>query len=370
MSAIFLIILMISCKEATPKDYYSIKGKIKNFNGTIYLIKAVDNKYYFDNFIKDSAIVINGKFEFRLSNKINYPLPFYIETDKTRSFRFLLEPKDQQIIIDSLYYNFSPKIICKNSTVPAESLLLEKRDSIALEEFKTEFKKIQISNFPKDSIEKFAIKAREKLTFKTNLNLTEFARDYPNSFVPFWEIVLKTSYNGYYVELENAFNNLSDSIKQTKVSSIFIETLLTAKTLQNGSFFPEMKLKDKNLEEFVFRVNENLSVNYILVDFWFSYCSPCIAQFPKLNEFHSKYDSKQLKIISISTDKTKDIDNWYKVLEQKDINWFNLLDENGVESSNLGINTFPTNYLLNNNGIILRKDISLIELEQLLKNLK
>ena len=358
---------MISCQEVPQKNYYSIKGKIKNFNGTIHLKNAVDNKYYFDNFINDSIIVIDGKFEFRLSRKINYPLPFYIETDKTKTYDFILEPKNQQLIIDSLFYNVSPTIISENSTIQNEQQILEERNSSAIKEFQLEFEKTKTKDFPKDSLEIFGISARKKLTDKSILILKEFTRDYPNSYVAFWKIVTAKMYNGYDIELENAYNNLSNKIKKTSAAKIFEKSMLEARTLQNGTVFPEIKLKNKDLKEVIFNAYENNNSKYILVDFWFSYCGPCISQFPKLNELQKKHNPAGLKIISISTDKTKNVNNWLKVMDNKELTWLNLLDENGINTSALGINTFPTNFLLDKNGVILKKNISLIELEQLLE---
>lgn len=364
---VLCLTVLISCKKSESLEYYVIKGQIENYNGSIYLTKAVDSIYYFNNFIKDSATVKDGKFEFRLSKNIVTPLPFYIETDETRTYHFLLEPKNQQIIIDSLYYNVSPKIICENSAIPNEELILEKRKKPALEKFKSEFKKIKNTDFPKDSIEKLAIKARENFTLKSNIILTDFTKDYPDSYVAFWDIALVQMYNGYNKELENAYNNLSPSIKQTKAAKLFEKSMLETKILSSGSYFPDLKLKNKELKELIFKATENTNANYILIDFWFSHCKPCIAQFPKLKELQTKYHPNQLIIVSISTDKTKNIDNWYKIMEQKNIPWLNLLDENGTETSSLGINSFPTNFLLNKEGIIIDKNISLTELEELLK---
>lgn len=365
--AILLLFLMVSYKEVQQNNYYSIKGNIKNFKGTIYLRKVIDDNYYLNTVIKDSAIVKDGKFEFRISKKNAIPLPFYIETDKTKTFRFLLEPEDQQITIDSLYYNVSPKIIYKNSTILNEELILKERRVLALKEFKAEFKKIQSPNFPKDSIEKFSINARKKLNEESCLALTNFIKDYPNSFVGFWEIIISSTYNGYNEELENAYNNLSIKIKQSDVAKVFENNMTSAKTLKTGGSFPIIKLKNKELKEIAFITDKNSNANYTLIDFWFSYCKPCIAQFPKLKNLYSTYNSNQLKIISISTDKTKYINNWYKVIEQHNIPWLNLIDENGTKTSALGINYFPTNYLLNKEGIIIKKDISLIELQELLE---
>ena len=371
-SAIFLIFIIISCKEETPKDYYSIKGKIKNYNGTIYLNRELHSNYYLDNFKLDSvgvlekATVVNGEFEFKLSKKYNIPFLFHLGTDNTKTSSFILDTKNQQIIIDSLYFNVKPQIICENSTILNEELLLDKRNTPALEEFKFKFNKIKEADFPKDSIEKLMISARRKLTDKNILILKDFTINHPNSYVSFWYIVRNQMYNGYNIELEKAYNNLSNTIKQSKVAKVFEKSMLEAKTLHNGTAFPEIKLKNKELKEINFNAFKNSDSKYILVDFWFSYCGPCIAQFPKLKELQKKYSQNQLKIISISTDKTKNVDNWFKVVDREKITWLNLLDENGAETSVLGINKFPTNYLLNKEGIILERDISLIELEELL----
>jgi thiol-disulfide isomerase/thioredoxin/uncharacterized membrane protein YcgQ (UPF0703/DUF1980 family) len=367
---IALILIITGCKNVKEDNYYSITGKIEKFKGTIYLKKAIDSGYYFNDVIKDSAVVTDGNFEFKISKKNAIPLPFYIETDKTRTFRFLLEPENQQIIIDSLYYNVSPKIIYKNSTILNEELILKERRAIALNEFKAEFEKIQSPNFPKDSIEKIAFNAREKLNEQSYLTIINFIKDYPNSYVGFWEIAINTSYNGFNEELENAYNNLSVKIKQSEVAKVFENNMTNAKTLKIGRYFPKIKLKNKGLKEVDFTTKENSNPNYTLIDFWFSYCGPCIAQFSKLRKLYTEYNSNQLKIISISTDKTKNIDNWYKVMEQYNIPWLNLLDENGAKTTALGVNSFPTNYLLNKEGIILKKNISLVELEELLKEVE
>jgi len=54
-------------------------------------------------------------------------------------------------------------------------------------------------------------------------------------------------------------------------------------------------------------------------------------------------------------------------MEKNNIPWINYLDESGSEVSPLGINSFPTNYLLDGKGVILKKNISLIDLEMLLE---
>lgn len=364
----FLFTILLSCQKTKPLNFYIIDGKIKNYNGKIYLTKVVTSEYYPDNlFDKDSTNVVDGKFEFRLSKKYNIPFPFYLRTEETRTSRFILEPKDQQIIIDSLYFNVLPKIIRKNSTINEEKQKLIEKEKPFLETFKKEIKKIRSPSFPKDSIPKFSIAARKKLSVERNLVVLNFVKEYPNSYFSFWELVISQTYNGYSKELENSYGYISNSIKKNNVSKIFEKNLLLSKSLFPGNYFPELKLKNKELERIKFRANEYSNTSYVLVDFWFSNCGPCIGQFPMLKELYSKYSPKQLKIISISTDITTKINNWDNVIKKHNLPWDNLLDENGVEASPLGINSFPTNYLLNSEGIVLYKNISLIDLDTILK---
>jgi thiol-disulfide isomerase/thioredoxin len=375
-STIFLVLICSTLFQSYQKnnfqEFYIVEGQIKNYNGEIYLQRSAPSTYYND-FEMDSigilekTIVINGKFKFKLKKKNNFPLVFHIGTDKTKTYDFILEPKNQQLIIDSLYYNVSPKIICKNSTIQDEEKILNEKKAPSIEEFKSDYKKIKNDKFPKDSVETFMTSLRNKLSYESNLALKNFTKDYPNSYVGFWDIVKTQMYDGYDIELESAYDNLSDLIKKSEQAKIFEKSMLEAKTLKNGKVFPKIKLQDKKLKEIIFNATQYSNSKYILVDYWFSYCAPCIAQFPKLNELQKKYSPKQLKIISISTDKTDNLTNWNKVMEREQMNWLNLIDINGNKTSALGINKFPTNYLLNSEGIILQKDISLMELQLLLE---
>ena len=65
------------------------------------------------------------------------------------------------------------------------------------------------------------------------------------------------------------------------------------------------------------------------------------------------------------------IENWKKVIAKNNITWQNLLDENGNISKKYSINKFPTNFLLDSEGKIIKRDIPQEELEKFLEeNLK
>ncbi|MDZ7757995.1 TlpA disulfide reductase family protein [Rhodohalobacter sp.] len=55
-----------------------------------------------------------------------------------------------------------------------------------------------------------------------------------------------------------------------------------------------------------FNIND-LEEDYVLLDFWATWCGPCIASMPKLHELHDKYSDKGFSIVSISLDDEADL---------------------------------------------------------------
>ncbi|WHF52601.1 TlpA disulfide reductase family protein [Chryseobacterium gotjawalense] len=87
--------------------------------------------------------------------------------------------------------------------------------------------------------------------------------------------------------------------------------------------------------------------------------------------FTKCYKDKGFEIIVFSTDRTLDIANWRKTVDKNNLSWQNVLDENGVEAKKYNINQFPTTFLLDAEGNIIKKNISPEELAQFLEeNLK
>ena len=85
----------------------------------------------------------------------------------------------------------------------------------------------------------------------------------------------------------------------------------------------------------------------------------------------SEYKNKGFNIISISTDRTVDVELWKKRIDENELDWDQYLDENGKEAFTDKIISFPTNFLIDEKGNVIQKNISLEELEILLKeNLK
>lgn len=107
----------------------------------------------------------------------------------------------------------------------------------------------------------------------------------------------------------------------------------------------------------------------VLVDFWASWCGPCIKEIPTLKNIYPKYKDKGLEIINISIDGDKEA--WHIAMEKQKMDWPQLLTTRGKESVNViyGIRSIPYKMLIDKEGIVVSKNILPHEIEEEIKKL-
>lgn len=118
---------------------------------------------------------------------------------------------------------------------------------------------------------------------------------------------------------------------------------------------------------------KNIKADYILVEFWASWCPPCRQFNPHLVEIYKKYNTKGFDILSISLD--HDVAKWQNAIAKDGLIWQNhISDLKGWESYwavQYNIESIPNNLLFDKSGKIigssLDKDALDVTLAQLLK---
>ena len=106
---------------------------------------------------------------------------------------------------------------------------------------------------------------------------------------------------------------------------------------------------------------------YILVDFWASWCKPCIAEIPNLVQIYDKYKNQGFEIVSISLDREKN--EWINALNDNNMPWVHLLDKNGEASSIYGINSIPHMMIIDKSGQIIGRELRGKSLDDKLKEI-
>jgi thiol-disulfide isomerase/thioredoxin len=339
---IFLMILnyglVYSQSAITMRGKISAKG---NPSDTINFNCGLVNKYYYETNTL-SAEIINSKFSvnFNLSYPHMYALILNSEKRKgvaINDFAFL-DNTTTEIKFDS------------NSK-------LETSNGIS----NTEYLKIFTPYMLKDK--------KENLNFyffnnhELDANLLGYIEKHPDSYVALWYLIQKLSVSGYSELYEKSLNSFSKKIKSERLWKTALLEFNNIKIKENYKF-PELDLLnvDLNQEKLILPKAE-----YTLIDYWFSRCKPCLEQLPSLIRIYNKNKNKGFNVIGISVDQTENvIPFWQKIIIEKGIPWKNYLDENGKIATKEKIISFPSNFLLNSKGQIIKKNIAPEELEKLL----
>jgi thiol-disulfide isomerase/thioredoxin len=102
---------------------------------------------------------------------------------------------------------------------------------------------------------------------------------------------------------------------------------------------------------------ESLKGKYVLVDFWATWCSPCLAELPRLQEAYRKYKAAGFEILSVSLDETRAaVTDFVKV---KKLSWLQV--HNATAGADLveafGVSSIPAAYLVDPEGKVVALDL-------------
>ncbi len=92
---------------------------------------------------------------------------------------------------------------------------------------------------------------------------------------------------------------------------------------------------------------------YILVDFWASWCGPCIAELPYLKAAFEKYSGEDFDMVGVAV--SDEVADSEKAVSEYGIPWNQILGGGIIPSSVYGFNSIPQAYLFAPDGTILRK---------------
>jgi len=143
----------------------------------------------------------------------------------------------------------------------------------------------------------------------------------------------------------------------------------------NGERAPDFQARTLEGEPFHLA---DLRGQYVLLDFWGSWCPPCRQENPQLVQLYEKYgdlnfkDAKGFEIVSIAIE--RDSESWKRAIRQDELKWpHHILDKtnsmrffSGDIATQYGVREVPSKYLLDPEGRIIGVNPSPRALDQLL----
>ena len=106
--------------------------------------------------------------------------------------------------------------------------------------------------------------------------------------------------------------------------------------------------KEKTLSEVV------KGKKYVLIDFWASWCGPCMREVPYLKEAYDKYAGKGFEIFGVSLDYQKSA--WTETIESNGMGWVHVSDLEywkNAAAVKYGVRSIPANFLVDSDGTIV-----------------
>ena len=145
------------------------------------------------------------------------------------------------------------------------------------------------------------------------------------------------------------------------LGSSFLNAFAQKQGLEIGEKSPEIVLPSPEGKDVAL---SSLRNKVVLIDFWGTWCAPCVKEQPELAKLYKKYknanfkNGKGFEIFGVSLDAKKS--NWENGIKSLNINWIQVSDLKFWRSpvaKTYNIQELPYNLLLDGNGTILAKNL-------------
>lgn len=303
--------------QTQKKPTFRIEGTVQGFkNGTkLYLSDLTDGTY--NNQI-DSTSIENNQFYFKGNVKAKYLKSAISTTDFEYRIIFWLEKGITSFSGER--NNFKKSIILGSKLQSDQNKLDRMRNTL---------------------------ENTEKIDYG-------FIRNNPTSIISAQTL---TSYCNTWSKdtISTLYNLFSKEVKSTNYAKKVFNFISLNRNIKIGDKFFDFLQKDTSNK--VVRLSD-FKNKIILLEFWGSWCGPCREENPVLRKIYNEFSVKGFEIFGVAAE--TDRQQWVQAIKADKLPWINVTDYKGTSNKAVliyGVSGYPTNYLIDRNGIIISKDI-------------
>jgi thiol-disulfide isomerase/thioredoxin len=363
-----LAMSITSCKDSNIE----IAGKIKNpGTGKYIFLEELQS----ERLVAVDSVILDADGSYTFEREISYPSFYLLKTSMSSFLTMLLEP-GQELIVDAYFdsLNYPTRFSGSEGT----RLLIEYNRELQQTIRKLSgLSAIYRQNIDSPDlmrvIERIDSLARDYLT-GINTYTKKFIDDNLSSLVSLValyqqvaprEYVLNPEKDlEYYMKVDSSLSSLYPDYEPVRSLHAEVRDLVAKINARNksslvyvkGSEAPEIALPTPRGDTVKLSSTRG---KIVLLDFWASWCNPCRLENPNLLKAYNLYHSRGFQIYQVSLDKTREA--WIKGIEEDHLdNWIHVSDLNywnSVVVPLYGIESIPTNYLLDRDGRILEANL-------------
>jgi peroxiredoxin len=156
-------------------------------------------------------------------------------------------------------------------------------------------------------------------------------------------------------EIEKLLAKLDPVLQSSSLVGSMTRRVEVLKTVSVGKMAPDFSQDDINGNPVLL---SSLRGNYVLIDFWASWCGPCRRENPNVVKAFEKYHEKGFDILGVSLDNSRE--KWLKAIEDDRLTWNHVSDLkywSNEAAALYGISSIPSNLLLDPEGKIIAKNL-------------
>ncbi|MDE3056720.1 MAG: AhpC/TSA family protein [Bacteroidota bacterium] len=351
----FALLLLISSElgNAQTSNGFEITGIIKNLEDSSWVYLNMDNK------ITDSSMAIGGKFVLR--GKVKEPTECVLYLSNVRDSKFIWI-ENKLIKIEAEKGKLREAKVSGSSTQAEEDTfrssimpLRKQEDNLRL--LQRDADKNRVSELNKEL---------EKLEQQEKAATISFIKEHPNWLFSVYVLNIgKTSWGKEQVRgLFNALSGEMRSSTQGKQIKQYLEINVNPKI---GDHFVDFELP--NPEGKSVKLSQ-IKGKFVLLDFWAAWCGPCREENKELVKTYAEFHPKGFEILGVSADNNKK--EWLYAVKKDGLVWenvSNLKEWDCLPFSIYGINGIPDNFLIDENGKIIARNLRGDDLRKKLKEL-